>query len=175
MAWYTINYTCGHTDRIQLYGKEDARQRIVAAKERCMCPECEAAEANKAAEGSGLSILIGTPKQVSWASDIRDRWLDDHLVSNLTNLVNSLTELIAKKTLDTDRRAAMLSTALAMLGADPDPANYDPVKAEAGYRRQVSKFDQAKWWIDNRGSFSKEILRSIVSDAQQQGGTNGKE
>lgn len=81
MAWYTINYVCGHIDREQLYGKNSERQnRIAWAERNKMCPACYQAEIDrkrladtKAATeaNAGLPALSGSVSQIAWAETIR--------------------------------------------------------------------------------------------------------
>lgn len=61
MAWQTINYTCGCSDRQQMYGSMADRARRVERLEQTGCPACRA-------KGSSLT---GSTKQISWAEDIR--------------------------------------------------------------------------------------------------------
>ena len=76
MAKYTINYTCGHTETIQLTGKVSDRIRRIERMEQGECPSCirnkQNAQAQQASESRGLSELTGTPKQVAWATTIRE-------------------------------------------------------------------------------------------------------
>ena len=85
MAQYEIRYTCGHTESIQLYGKEVEREREISRREAGLCKECWIAEQRKAAEAvvasvkdSGLAPLVGSPKQVAWAEEIRARFFAEH-------------------------------------------------------------------------------------------------
>lgn len=83
MAKYEIEYSCGHTDTIQLYGKTSERENYLEwAKDNKLCPECwEAARLKAREEASqqatqentefGLPALIGTEKQIPWAETIR--------------------------------------------------------------------------------------------------------
>jgi len=82
MAWNEINYSCGHSDRIQMYGPHRARESKKEWMERGVCPECyrkqkveeRAKERQVAAEqarASGLPALVGSEKQVAWAEVIR--------------------------------------------------------------------------------------------------------
>lgn len=86
MAWYEISYTCGHSEREQLYGPEKDRQRKIEWKERGMCPACyraaQSQKAEQAANAAGLPALTGSDKQIAWAQTIRaghvalmDKWL----------------------------------------------------------------------------------------------------
>jgi len=40
MAWYEVNYSCGHSDRIQLYGKHTEREKRIKYLEGTLCPDC---------------------------------------------------------------------------------------------------------------------------------------
>lgn len=76
MAWQYPQHTCGHSgERYQAYGHHDGRERQLAAIESHPCPDCRKAEADKLAKQSGLPLLVGSPKQVAWASEIRERTL----------------------------------------------------------------------------------------------------
>lgn len=76
MAWNTITYGCGHTQREQLYGPMAQRERTIERALSRSCPDCsraeleqkraaESAAAAEAAKASGLPALTGTPKQVA--------------------------------------------------------------------------------------------------------------
>jgi hypothetical protein len=76
MAWEYPNHVCGHKgERYQAYGKMDGRRRQLAAINSQPCPECRMLAAHQTAEAAGLVKLVGSPKQISWASDIRERAL----------------------------------------------------------------------------------------------------
>ena len=75
MAKYTITYKCGHTEEMQLFGKMNDRDRKIAWYATQDCPECKAA-ARAAAKERGLVELQGTAKQVVWAEQIRDKFLE---------------------------------------------------------------------------------------------------
>lgn len=40
MAWYNVKYSCGHEDRIQLYGPERERRSKIEYLERRVCKAC---------------------------------------------------------------------------------------------------------------------------------------
>lgn len=71
MAWMTVTYRCGHTECKQLYGPTSQREYKLAQMGRKDCPECRA----KAEPEDGLPMLEGSPKQIAWANDIRERWI----------------------------------------------------------------------------------------------------
>ena len=130
MAKYNVTYTCGHTGRIELFGKySDRENRINWLENNSVCQDCyraakeaeRAAEAKIAAEkNKGLPQLIGTPKQIAWAETIRAEILKD----------------------------AKMYRANAEAATDPETK----IRAEAilnvinGYEAHVS----ASWWINHR-------------------------
>ncbi len=76
MAWEYPKHACGHAgERVQMYGPTDGRERRLRAMERQDCPECRAMRAKEQAAAAGLPELSGTPKQIAWASEIRERAL----------------------------------------------------------------------------------------------------
>ena len=76
MAKYTITYTCGHMETIRLTGRVSERMRRIAKLEQCECDACfrnkQNAQSEQARQERGLSELQGTPKQVAWATTIRE-------------------------------------------------------------------------------------------------------
>ncbi len=86
MARYDVTYTCGHNDRIQLYGKHKDREWWLAREHEKLCPDCyrakleedrrkqneEAAAKNRE---KGLPELEGTEKQIPWAEALRGKFM----------------------------------------------------------------------------------------------------
>jgi len=76
MSWQYPKHVCGHDgDRYQAYGKMDNRERQLLAIERQECPACLKAKAVILADELGLPLLVGSDKQIAWASAIRERVL----------------------------------------------------------------------------------------------------
>ena len=109
MAWYGIEYSCGHNDRMQIYGPTRDRQAIADREGRKECADCyqarkdreraaASAQASEANTRSGLPALTGSPKQVAWAETIRAKKIAD-------------AELLSQ-------RAELRSDIAAMTGAD---------------------------------------------------------
>lgn len=98
MAHYDITHTCGHDERIELFGKTSERERRIEWLQERPCTECwkkeRAAEAearknkeaamiveklgNDAADAvnalsNATCTLEGSAKQVAWAEDIRSK------------------------------------------------------------------------------------------------------
>lgn len=141
MAWYGVNYACGHHDRMQVYGPTKDRQRIADAEGRKDCPDCwrvkrdqrnaEAALAASAdAAANGLPELIGSPKQIAWAETIRQKMLAD----------------LAPVTLSKRAQLVLLEQGGVSLADQRWTQIAEATDTQiATYRAQAS----AKWWIDH--------------------------
>lgn len=94
MAQYTVNYSCGHTGSVNLFGPGRDRERKIEWLERAgSCPECHQQEKQKqqqqlldelANTTPELPALVGSDKQIAWADTIRaeviirsKKWVDD--------------------------------------------------------------------------------------------------
>lgn len=73
---YIVTHKCGHEVEVELYGKGTERQRKIARMEADECPECRAKHAIERDLAKGYSALKGSPKQIAWASDIREGMFD---------------------------------------------------------------------------------------------------
>ena len=76
MAKYDVVFSCGHEERIELFGKGSERERKIAWFEKYgLCSCCYKAEqqAKAAARAAAweLPALTGSPKQIAWAERIR--------------------------------------------------------------------------------------------------------
>lgn len=78
MAWTEIEHTCGHTSRVQLYGKAADRRWRAERMATYPCADCQAAQraaesaaAAEQAQTAGLPGLSGSAAQVQWAETIR--------------------------------------------------------------------------------------------------------
>lgn len=87
MAHYDAKYSCGHEERIELFGKTSKRESYLEWLTTQKCPKCRRKErderlAAENAKNAGwreqhhveeiMPDLDGTPKQVKWANDLRD-------------------------------------------------------------------------------------------------------
>lgn len=133
MAWYEIEYKCGHTDRMQLYGPYKERNRKIEwYKENVICPAGRAAKQKEEAEQqkkadaeSGLPSLSGSPKQIQWAVMLRKAYVD--------NLEDAFVRMQTEESPDVIRTVS----------------------------RQIvlGKQTEAKWWIDHRDMSALSILK----------------
>ena len=71
MAKYTITHSCGCTEEVRLFGALNGRYACIEKMEAHPCPACRARVSAKADAEAGLPALLGSPKQVAWASDVR--------------------------------------------------------------------------------------------------------
>lgn len=83
MAKYEVTYSCGHTDTVQIYGKNEERERELKWMENSLCPECykkwkREDNKQKVQEILGdieLPLLTGTDKQIAYAESLRDEYI----------------------------------------------------------------------------------------------------
>ena len=87
MAWNGMDYRCGHTEQVQLYGPmRDRDRRLELAKNNLDCPACyqarlqteRQAQNERAAllAADSLPALQGSEKQIAWATSIRQAWIE---------------------------------------------------------------------------------------------------
>lgn len=141
MSWYGVDYACGHSDRMQVYGPVRNRQAIADQEGRKDCPACyrqkqdeinarKTADATAAAAISGLPELLGSSKQVAWAMTIRQ-----NAQANIALAVARYQEAV-----DTNK---LMSTPLTV------PSLEDFVN----FAQRVMRQTEAKYWIDRRQEF----------------------
>lgn len=148
MAWNTITYACGHTEEQQLYGKMDSRERTVAAAAGHDCPACRAAKSATQDAANNLPTLVGSEKQIGWASECRAKLLP----------------LL-------DAEAARGTGLLARIEAGDFPGN-PPAEKIAAARAEIetglAKITKIKtttkagYWIDNRNT----PVRAMIAEAR---------
>ena len=75
MAKYTVEYKCGHTGTVELFGKTSVREWRLEQLRKGRCPECEEADLRKVIADFNadrdLPALSGTDRQVAWADKLR--------------------------------------------------------------------------------------------------------
>ena len=110
-----------------------------AEKAYTTCPECEqkkreakAAELAKQAQEDGLPELVGSPKQITWAEQLRAGYIE-----------SSGKEL--------DDMLAVLQQ-LKEAGEKTDEYELGVKRFEATRTYMLTTISSAHWWIDNRGS-----------------------
>ena len=103
MAKYTVKFSCGHVEEVNLYGPEVERQRKIRHMRECwLCPACyEQSKLDEIASLEtelGLPALTGSEKQVQWARSLRKEYL-----SNFFRWFNEIVERNSKHGHDTDQ------------------------------------------------------------------------
>lgn len=137
MAKYQVTYACGHTDTIQLYGKETEREKRLAYLATIDCPNCYHEKKLQAAKAqtANLPELQGYEKQINWATQIRAELFAalDKYTKQIEDFQEAREEgkIVARK-LFADFRAAMT-------------AHVD-----------------CRFWIDNRDKFSTGNFAAFV-------------
>ncbi len=167
MAKYEIEFSCGHTDTIQLYGKTSERESYLEwAKDNKLCPECWAAAKQKAREEAseqaaqentefGLPALTGTEKQVAWAETIRKEKAQ-HIFSVLKNHEKHLT----KAREDQEYADRMLKA----FAEDGFGSIEDAFVAARAAAEAILGEASAHWWIEHRDA---DIGRLILDKAKE--------
>ncbi|WP_295442559.1 hypothetical protein [uncultured Thiodictyon sp.] len=146
MAWTSIEHSCGHTERHQLYGPGRTRDWRAQCLVADPCEDCARAarEAENAAAAAanaeaGLPPMTGTEKQIAWAETIRAYKLDllgRALTGDLTGID------LAAFWGGLDRR-------------DPRaPAMVDALQAQT----------LASWWIDHRDRKVGDLLLALAAE-----------
>lgn len=84
MAWHYGTYSCGHEGRVQIYGPIKDRQWKADYHFDRICDDCRRKEieeenrkAKEESEAMGLKKLVGSPKQIDWATTIRKNFIYD--------------------------------------------------------------------------------------------------
>ena len=131
---------CGNTFEKISYrsNRRDANSWVEwAEKAYTVCPECEqkeleakAAELAKQASADGLPDLVGSPKQITWAEQIRARYIE----SSGKELDDILMEIARHKE----------------SGEYTEGDNLGAKRFEATRTYMLTTISSAHWWIDNR-------------------------
>lgn len=73
---YQVTFSCGHEGKVEVFGKNSARQYKIDQAAKGICPECVKEQKELAASAivtTGLPELEGSEKQIAWAIKIRDK------------------------------------------------------------------------------------------------------
>jgi hypothetical protein len=141
MSWYNVNYACGHSDRMQVYGPTKDRQDIADREGRKDCPDCwrkAQDERNAAATlqaqadntAAGLPTLTGSTRQIAWAETIRAA-----AKANIEAAIGNYEQAVAFN--------SMLSA----------PRAIPPLADLIAFAARVMRQAGARYWIDRREEF----------------------
>lgn len=149
MAWYNVIHTCGHDERVQLYGAGKERNRRIEYMEQGLCIDCYRAQQRERAEqqtaGLDIPTLTGTDKQLGWATTLRAERL-----KQIAEWRSYLASHAQTDTPDPARNAhnqALLDTILAIL-------------------RRIEQEPSAHRWIGHRQDSLREIVREVATVAE---------
>lgn len=97
MAKYEVTYSCGHSDTVQLFGKNEERERKLKWMANSLCPECykkwkqekDESTVKEALGNIELPALKGTEKQIEYAKSLRDEYIIKDNTPYITSPSNS--------------------------------------------------------------------------------------
>ena len=147
MAKYQVDFSCGHTETVTLFGPmKDRYSRIEWLEEHGSCPACfraekerERDERNAAAKAANADMvsLVGSEKQIAWAETLRRERVD------------AISEFRAQ--------------------ADEAGADWESEQGRAVSRAIDHILAQAGagWWIDNRGLHVRELLNKTIDSLRK--------
>ncbi len=141
MAKYTIAHTCGHQSEAQIVGPERdraSRRDWLAGR---LCADCYRAAQRTAAQEqtATLPALVGSDKQIAWATTIRAKIVAE-AQTQLTDKLAQIETLAAPEDKRTQARAAF----------------------EGAYARLTSE-TAAAWWIDRRQRAGEALLLELAA------------
>jgi len=155
MGKYIVNFACGHTAMIELFGKIKDRDAKVAYFEKYgFCPQCykeamiekrdkeraeRRAKAIENATKNNLPELTGSQKQIDWALTIRDEYLNDFL-----NALHNYTVQVNQIGISEEQKNILLADL-------EDIKNFFADKTEA------------KFWINHRDGRLSDMISNTIS------------
>lgn len=144
MAKATIRRACGHLTAEQFYGSSNERTRREAWLRTQVCRDCmqanERQAAEQQAEATGLPALVGSEKQIAWATTIR------------ATLLAEIDALIA------DWRARGRKVGYSDADLDAAPAAQQQAALLTTLRAQT----EARYWIDHRSDTARTLLQAAA-------------
>lgn len=147
MAKFTIKHICGHESTVQLYGKQESRDRKAEWLRSKECFECEKAEkarvAREKAEKYRLPELQGSEKQITWALQIRDRLVEEE--RRIRNDFAKKIEQAMSRNENTDR----------IRQGEKELAEWDAV-----WNDILKTKTSASYWIDQRSERVSMIIKA---------------
>lgn len=170
MAKTPVSHTCGHQQTHNLIGPSRDRVRKENWLQSTLCSACygaelerkrqvENAQAASAAQEFGLPDLTGTPKQIDWATTLRQEALtallsgldakevDRDWLARVGRTIPAVKERVDQILREADERPEILRDLVEPLKAAGRAVLYEVI-AESG---------TASWWIDHRYDAHRKI------------------
>lgn len=145
MAKYYITHSCGHEEEVELFGPGKERDRRIKQMESHECADCRAKHATERDISRGLSALKGSPKQVAWASDLRD-----DMFTRLGEIARQMVRRVAASEADPNCTADDVAAMVA-------EGDRNILAIYNGIARETS----AKWIIETRPSIHDMMMRYL--------------
>ena len=171
MAWETVEHSCGHEERHDLYGNRKWRERQAARLEQELCSNCKQAErdaenrnAAQANAEAGYPPLEGTEKQIAWAESIRhDMLAVAEVVDEAWSTIRDDNQSEWRQVLREGGQPFVACESLLR-----NAVKEAGVEAREAFMRALCEQTSASWWIDHRGNYYavvQDIAAEIKADA----------
>lgn len=72
---YEVQHCCGHKQKHNFTGDEQAILEKIKKESLCPCVACKMYQSNEAALNRHLPLLKGSIKQIAWAENIRNKYI----------------------------------------------------------------------------------------------------
>jgi hypothetical protein len=159
MAKVTVNFSCGHSEVQQFYGKHAERVSRLEWLERGVCRECfrveqikkragESTAAAEQAKNNGLPPLVGSEKQIAWAETIRKNALISE--SNTVISRGKYEEEYAKLSSEEQKNKAVRI-----------------FESMVRARNRLETETSSKWWIDNRDTIERYVREQGIEASKK--------
>lgn len=150
MAWYYGTYSCGHDGRVNIVGRVKDREWKKEYEFQKLCPECyrkhkedekkrKIKEAQEKSKEMELPELLGTEKQVAWATTLRVE-----MIERIAEAIKSFPKKDLEKFSLYDENKMIISTNKKELSEALDFG--------------CLKHSESEFWIDNRHSNHKAMV-----------------
>ena len=137
----TITHTCGHTETVQMYGTSKERDSKAAWLSSKPCQECQRkaqqTAAAESAQAQGLPALVGSDKQVAWATTIRAE-----LLCKVAQMRSEFEATGRKQNVTEDVMTAQMGQFDALV-------------------TKLTAQTAAAWWIDRRSNSAQALLKEV--------------
>ena len=147
---YEVTHSCGHTETIALFGPHKSREYRISCEESKLCPDCwkkqQQEKAEQFSKENELPDLVGTEKQVAWATRIRSE-----MVRSMNDRFENLQSCLDNTKGDGEERTKLAET------LDLELKEFACLVQETSSR----------YWIDNRDAFPSQLLKSKEPDAKR--------
>lgn len=127
-----VEHTCGHTWDHKCPTNRQREKGWFSRLKRKPCPECQQAEWDEQSQASGLPLIEGPTTAVCWAYEVRD-----HLLPQIEEEYGHIIDEVERSERSTVTFERRMNRAIV----------------------SIRTCRSAEWWIDNRKSNGRDLLR----------------